>query len=74
MKAKLTKATKFEVIHFGAGEVYSILSYALGEDGIIYELAGGKWAAYPIEEGKMRDPFVAPPPPPPNLRIHDHEE
>ena len=31
-----------------------ILIYALGEDGIVYELSAGKWLPLPIEEGRMR--------------------
>lgn len=51
------KIVEFQVIHFSQSEGHPILIYALGNDGIMYELAGGRWAAYPIAEGFMRDPF-----------------
>lgn len=31
-----------------------ILIYALGEDGTIYEMSGGRWLPLPIEEGYIR--------------------
>jgi hypothetical protein len=47
------KATSFQVIEFIDPSEKKpkpvILLYALGEDGIIYEMSGGKWRSYPIE-------------------------
>jgi hypothetical protein len=60
----MIKVTKYDVIHFpevvvnketgetGSREV--ILMYALGMDGIVYEMSGGKWFPLPIDESNMR--------------------
>jgi hypothetical protein len=59
----MTKITQFEVIHFEGPAVDElgrkmrreiILLYALGEDGMIYEMSAGKWFALPIDEEHMR--------------------
>jgi hypothetical protein len=60
----MTKVTQFEVVHFREQirqegnkkpiEREIILMYALGEDGIMYEMAAGKWLALPIVEENMR--------------------
>jgi hypothetical protein len=59
----MTKTTKFEVIHFEEDlkdEIGKhirrqvILLYALGEDGVVYEMASGKWLALSITEANMR--------------------
>jgi hypothetical protein len=59
----MTKITQFEVIHFEGPVVDElgrktrreiILLYALGEDGMIYEMSAGKWFALPIDEEHMR--------------------
>lgn len=57
-----TKILNFEVIHFPEtreGETREvILIYGLGEDGIVYEMAGGRWAGFPVGQKEfMRDPF-----------------
>jgi hypothetical protein len=48
------KATNFQVVHFIDTTMKEprpiILLYALGEDGVVYEFANGKWRAYPINE------------------------
>jgi hypothetical protein len=51
------KAVDFQVINFfdekafradGKPGVEVILIYALGEDGVVREFAGGQWTAFPI--------------------------
>lgn len=60
----MTKIVKFEVIHF-EDEVVDrsngnkrrgvvILIYALGQDGVVYEMSGGKWLALPLDKDHMR--------------------
>jgi len=48
------KVDDFRVIHFIDSTMKEprqiILMYALGEDGVVYEFANGKWRAYPINE------------------------
>lgn len=60
----MVKVTQYTVVNFreefkderGARrERVVLLIYALGEDGIVYEMSGGKWLALPIEERLMRD-------------------
>lgn len=59
----MIKVTDYSVIHFeeeyrderGARKNRRIiLIYALGEDGIVYEMSGGKWLALPIAPELMR--------------------
>lgn len=45
----VVKVVDFQVLAFsppGRGEV--VVIFALGEDGVIRELAGGRWIPYPI--------------------------
>jgi hypothetical protein len=48
----LIKATSLQVIHFVDTTMKEprpiILLYVLGEDGVVYEMAGGTWRGYPI--------------------------
>lgn len=62
------RAVEFQVIHFAnevkeegketwqePKQVQAILIYALGEDGIVYEFAGGRgWMALPIEANTVK--------------------
>ena len=58
------KVKNFELLSFGqpakdekTGESYIqqiVIIYALGEDGIIYELTGGKWMPFPIDPENFR--------------------
>jgi hypothetical protein len=59
----MTKVIKFEVLSFTEevkgedGKTTArpvILLYALGDDGIIYEMSGGKWFGLSINEANMR--------------------
>jgi hypothetical protein len=57
----IIKAIQFEVVHFMEtderdGKVKPrLLLYALGENGIVYEMSGGnKWLALPIDSNKIR--------------------
>lgn len=59
----MTKVLNFSVVNFedtvidGKGNESRrqiILLYALGQDGVIYEMSGGKWLALPIEKTNMR--------------------
>jgi hypothetical protein len=53
----------FQVIHFKSIDPISqqptdpILIYALGEDGIVYEFAGG-WFPLPIDTDKLKTPLT----------------
>lgn len=60
----MTKVTQFEIVHFKDafkqedGKLVDrevLLLYGLGEDGIIYEMALGKWLALPITKENMRE-------------------
>ena len=46
----VTKIVDFEVIRLMEDERPVILIYALGQDGILYEMSGGRWIALPIGE------------------------
>lgn len=60
----MTKVIQFQTIHFRdkikssenakAVDREVLLLYALGEDGVIYEMVAGKWLALPIIEENMR--------------------
>ena len=59
----MIKVSNFEVVRFednvfddkgNQSRRQIILLYALGEDGCIYELNGGRWLALPIEQGNLR--------------------
>lgn len=59
----MVKVESYNVIHFedifldekGKKQQRAIiLIYALGEDGIIYEMSAGKWLPLPIDEENMR--------------------
>jgi hypothetical protein len=60
----------FQVIHFKSVDPVSkqptdpILIYALGQDGVIYEFAGG-WFPLPIDTDNLKTPQPPRPPPPP---------
>jgi hypothetical protein len=60
--------TSFQVIHFKSVDPISkqptepILIYALGDDGVIYEFAGG-WFPLPIDSDNLKPPRQQPPPP-----------
>lgn len=67
----MIKVKDYSVIHFA--EEYRdersgmrrtrtiVLIYALGEDGVIYEMSGGKWLPLAIEAGMMRQLSAAGP-------------
>ena len=41
----MTKIASFEVVRLVEGDRPVVLIYALGEDGILYEMSGGRWVA-----------------------------
>jgi len=44
----MIKIVNFEVLRLTTPERPIILIYALGEDGILYEMSGGRWISFPI--------------------------
>lgn len=67
-KSKTVKVVHFTALHWTepvpepnelkqvAREI--ILIYALGEDGIVYEMSGGSWLPLPINEENLREPPI----------------
>lgn len=58
------RVTQFQTVHFRekvksspngkAAEREILILYALGEDGVVYEMVGGKWLPLPIIEANIR--------------------
>jgi hypothetical protein len=46
----MPRITNFETVNIQDGDRPVILIYALGEDGILYEMSGGRWIALPITD------------------------
>ena len=44
----MIKINNFEVVRLVEGERPVVLIYALGEDGILYEMSGGRWVSLAI--------------------------
>lgn len=68
------RVSSFQVVHFKDTFINDdngdkidkqiVILYALGEDGIVYEMLGGKWLPIPINQETMRE---MPPPPSPEV-------
>ena len=43
----------FETVQFSDKGHSVVLVYALGENGVVYEMSAGRWIALPIEEGTI---------------------
>jgi hypothetical protein len=46
--AGVVKLDRFEVVLFKDGERTVVVIYALGRNGILYEMSGGRWLAMPV--------------------------
>jgi hypothetical protein len=60
----MIKVKEYNVVHFQETVVNPdtaersiknvLLLYALGADGVVYEMTGGRWLALPIEEANLK--------------------
>jgi hypothetical protein len=73
----MPRIDSFEVVRLNEGDRPVILIYALGEDGVLYEMSGGRWISLPITDkvltleevqAQQREAQAQAPPEPPSRR------